>query len=298
MQGLKPITVEGEEERERELERKLEQERSLGGKGTADAPLDLGDDRAQSPPLAAAAFAHHRLYDMNGGAPLARHRSKQRAKVTKNGARGGAESDADGGGGLDGAAAAGGVDIDSLVAESSEPTRPERASGKKSSWDAATPAVKAPSGKQANVFGAGSGAGSGAAPAGDGPKDSASPSRRYRITSANHLPPGWEVARIEQPDKHVSYCVTHVVAERSEPAVEGVLERLLDINGGLRRWVVMAALPVALGLRVHWVFIRESHRLLKVVLAGPPCIHAPVHCCSRQCVRRRPSSSRDLPRVP
>lgn len=207
--------MEGEEERERE--RKLEQERSFGGKGTADAPLDLGDDHAKTSSPAGTAFAHHRLYDVNGGGAPARNRTKQRSKVAKNGLRQGAESDGHGGGGDgDGAAAASGMDIDSLVAEDSEPARPDRASGKrssksknpphysfnreKSSWDATTTAAKTPSAKKASDGSAGSGAVYGR----DGPKDSAPASRRYRITSASQLPPGWKVARIEQPDKHVS----------------------------------------------------------------------------------------------
>lgn len=31
------------------------------------------------------------------------------------------------------------------------------------------------------------------------------PTKRYRILSSNHLPPGWEIIRIGQPDKHVSF---------------------------------------------------------------------------------------------
>lgn len=201
-QGLIPITVEGEEERERELERKLEQEQSLGGKGTADAPLNLGDDRAQSPPPAVKAVTQHRLYDVHGGGAPKRQRTKQQAKVAKTGAPV--------------TPLGSGINIDSLVAESSEPTRPDGANGKRSSknsqhdsfnrekstWDATTTAAKAPPAKEANADGAGASAGAGAG--GDGPKDSASPSRRYRITSASQLPPGWKVMRIEQPDKHVS----------------------------------------------------------------------------------------------
>lgn len=203
--------MEGEEERERELERKLKHGRSLGGKGTVDAPLDLGGDHAQASPPAGTAFAHHSLYDVHGGGAPARYRGKQTAKVTKNGVR----EEAGGGGGGRGdvaAAAAGGMNIDSLVANSCEPTRPDRASGKrsnkKSACDARPMAAKTPLAKKVND----GGSGSGAAP-GDGPKNSASPVRRYRILSCNQLPPGWKITRIEQPDKHVSSFLSRTTRE-------------------------------------------------------------------------------------
>ncbi|CAM9470901.1 unnamed protein product, partial [Ectocarpus fasciculatus] len=45
----------------------------------------------------------------------------------------------------------------------------------------------------------------------DGSKDkdkdrgTAAPTKRYRMLSSAHLPPGWEIIRIEQPEKHKGY---------------------------------------------------------------------------------------------
>lgn len=241
LQGLKPISVEGEEAREREYEQKREQERSLG-EGTVDAPLDLGDDHAQSPPLA----GKHKLYDAHGvprrpGGPV----GKQRARIASGGQRGaeaagagrrGAKSlvkdsgDVRGG---DGAAAAA-ADMDELAAERSERTGLDRASGKssvktrphypfdreRSSLDA-TAAAKT---KKANDGGASAAAGSGAC---------SDASRRCKILSSNQLPPGWKMTRLEQPDKNVSFfCHLPYAAEILEPAAEGGAGTLVDRSTG------------------------------------------------------------------
>lgn len=95
LEGLKPLSVEVEEARERELEQKREQERSIG-EGTAEAPLELGDHRTQSPPLTGASFGREqdKLYDAHGGKGRSGGgRSKKRPPSGEKGARGYEDSD-------------------------------------------------------------------------------------------------------------------------------------------------------------------------------------------------------------